>query len=190
MAGTAFTPAIRKRRKAVGFGINWIEVAAHLGSPSVRLNIADEKNTKPDGARAAEGFAQIASYGASQSVVVHLENDNPVSEDPFFIAGLIDRVNNPWLRALPDFGNSLAALPADQAYQGLDRMFARAYAISHVKEIAKTDANTEVHVDLARAFALAKTHNYQGNFSMEWDSPGDPYAGTAHLVAATIQNLS
>jgi sugar phosphate isomerase/epimerase len=178
------------RRKAVGFGINWIDVAAHLSSPSVRLNIADEKNTQPDAERAAEGFSQIASYAATKNVVVHLENDNPISEAPFFIAALVDRVNNPWLHALPDFGNSLAALPAEQAYKGLDQMFARAYAISHVKDIATTESNTEVHVDLARVFSLAKTHNYKGNFSIEWDSAGDPYTGTTRLIAATIQNLS
>lgn len=179
-----------ERRKAVGFGINWIDVAAHLGSPSVRLNIADEKTTKPDTERAADGLSQIASYAAPKNVVVHLENDNPVSEDPFFIAGLVDRVNNPWLHALPDFGNSLAALPPEQAYKGLDQMFAHAYAISHVKDIATTESNTEVRVDLARVFGLAKAHGYKGNFSIEWDSPGDPYAGTTRLIAATISNLS
>ncbi len=179
-----------ERRKAAGFGINWIDVAARLGSPSVRLNVVDEKNTKPDTGRAAEGLAQVASYAASKNVVVHLENDNPVSEDPFFIAGLIDRVNNPWLHALPDFGNSLGALPAEQAYKGLDQMFAHAYAISHVKDIATTESNTEVRVDLARVFAIAKAHSYQGNFSIEWDSAGDPYAGTTRLISETIKNLS
>lgn len=179
-----------ERRKAVGFAINWVDVARRIGSSSVRVNIAGAKNTTPDAARAADGLSQIASYAASKDVVVHLENDNPVSEDPFFIAALADRVNSPWLRALPDFGNSLAALPAEKAYQGLDQMFARAYAISHVKDIVITASNSEVQVDLARVFALAKSHNYKGNFSMEWDSPGDPYVGTARLITATIKNLS
>jgi len=69
-------------------------------------------------------------------------------------------------------------------------MFAHAYAISHVKETITTRSNAVAHVDLARSFSLAAKHGYKGNFSMEFDSEGDPYAGTAKLIAATIKNLS
>jgi ABC-type Zn uptake system ZnuABC Zn-binding protein ZnuA len=69
-------------------------------------------------------------------------------------------------------------------------MFAHAYAISHVKDATTTAAKVVVPVDLARIFALAKKHNYKGIFSMEFESEGDPYAGTAKLIAATIKNLS
>src|SRR6266568_4033446 len=169
-----------------------VAAAARLGSPSIRINIAAPKaaNAKPDPALVAEGLKSIADHAASKSVVVHLENDNPVSEDPFFIVSVIDRVKSPWLRALPDFGNSLAALPAEDAYRGLDQMFARAYAICHVKETITTRSNTVAHVDLARSFLLAAKHGYKGNFSMEFDSEGDPYEGTGKLIAATIKNLS
>jgi sugar phosphate isomerase/epimerase len=46
------------------------------------------------------------------------------------------------------------------------------------------------HVDLAKTFRIAKMHGYKGYFSMEWDSPGDPYAGTAGLIEKTLENLS
>ena len=180
----------RERDRAIAFGKAWIDVAAHLASPSVRINIAAAKNAKPEIARVAEGLKPIAEYAASKNVAVHLENDNPVSENPFFLVAVLDRVNSPWLHALPDFGNSLAALPEEEAYRGLDQMFAHAYAISHVKEATTTPANVVVPVDLARIFALAKKHNYQGIFSMEFESEGDPYAGTLKLIEATIKNLS
>ena len=178
--------------RAIQFGKTWVAAAARLGSPSVRINIAASKgaNAKPDPALVAEGLKPIADDAASKNVVVHLENDNPVSEDPFFIVSVIDRVKSPWLHALPDFGNSLAALPAEDAYRGLDQMFAHAYAISHVKETITTRSNAVAHVDLARSFSLAAKHGYKGNFSMEFDSEGDPYEGTSKLIAATIKNLS
>ena len=179
-----------ERDRAIGFGKAWIDVAARLGSPSVRINIAAAKNAKPEVARVAEGLKPMAEYAASKNIAVHLENDNPASENPFFVVSVLDRVNSPWLHALPDFGNSLAALPEEEAYRGLDQMFAHAYAISHVKEATTTPANVVVPVDLARIFALAKKHNYKGIFSMEFESQGDPYAGTLKLIAATIRNLS
>ena len=65
---------------------------------------------------------------------MHLENDDPVSEDPFFIVKVIDKVGSPWLRALPDFGNTVVAHDEDYAYRAIDEMFAHAYGICHVKD--------------------------------------------------------
>ena len=179
-----------ERERAMQFSKHWIDVAARLGSPSVRTHIAGFKNAKPDIALAAESLRPIADYAASRNVVVHLENDDPVSEDPFFIASLLDRVNSAWLRALPDFGNSFAALPADEALRGVDQMFARAFAISHVKDAISDPANKVIPVDIAKVFAIAAKHNYKGVLSMEFDSEGDPYQGTSKLIAATLKNLS
>jgi sugar phosphate isomerase/epimerase len=184
-----YSPESPERERAIRFGKTWIDVAARLGSPSVRINIASAKNVKPDAARVAEGLQPIAEHAASKNIAVHLENDNPVSENPFFVVSVLDRINSPWLHALPDFGNSLAALPAEDAYRGLDQMFARAYAISHVKDTTTTPANVVVQVDMERIFALAKKHNYKGIFSMEWETAGDVYAGTAKLIAVTLKNI-
>jgi sugar phosphate isomerase/epimerase len=188
-----YSPEKSVRERAIQFGKTWIDVAARLGSPSVRINIAlvgKAKNVKPDAALIAEGLKPIAEYAAAKNIAVHLENDNPVSENPFFVVSVLDRVNSPWLHALPDFGNSLAALPAEEAYRGLDQMFAHAYAISHVKDTTTTATNVVVQVDMERIFALAKRHNYKGIFSMEWETAGDVYAGTAKLIAVTLKNIS
>jgi hypothetical protein len=69
-------------------------------------------------------------------------------------------------------------------------MFASAYNISHVKETEVGSKGKVAHVDLPRTFGIAKQHGYKGYFSMEWDSPGDPYAGTAGLIEKTLKNLS
>ena len=175
---------------AVAFGKRWIDVAAHIGSPSVRINMASEDGTKPDAALVAESLKTLAVYAASKNVVVHHENDNPVSEDPFFIVNVLDRVNSPWDRGLPDFGNSFSALSAEEAFRGLDAMFAHAYGISHVKDVSMTPKGAAIPVDMARVFAIARKHNYKGFFSMEWDTEGDPYAGTMKLIETTLKNVS
>ena len=178
------------RGKAVAFGKKWIDVAAHIGSPNVRINMPPAKDTKPEAPVVAESLKVLAAYGATKNVVVHHENDNPLSENPFFIADVLERVNSPWDRALPDCGNSFSALSAEDAFRGLEQMFAHAYGISHVKDVAMTPKNEAIAVDLARVFAIAKKHNYKGYFSMEWDTEGDPYAGTEKLIAITLKNTS
>ncbi len=123
-----------EREKAVTGSKQWIDVGAALGSPSIRTHIDGAKDSKPDVGRAAATLARVADYGAKKNVVVHLENDNPVSEDPFFIVQVIEKVNSPWLRALPDFGNSLAAHDEEFQNRAMEAMFAHAYGICHVKD--------------------------------------------------------
>jgi sugar phosphate isomerase/epimerase len=179
-----------ERERAVTTSKKWIDVGAALGSPSVRTHIDKAKDSKPDAGRAADTLARVAEYGAKKNVVVHLENDDPVSEDPFFIVEVIDKVNNPWLRALPDFGNSLSAHGDDFGYRAIDAMFAHAYGICHVKDGEVNDEGKAVHVDLARTFGILKKHDYKGYCSMEYDAPGDPYQATAELVRKTVEFLS
>lgn len=184
----AIDPAERER--AVLESKKWIDVGAALKSPSIRTHVDKAKDSKPDVARAADTLARVAEYAAKKNVVVHLENDDPVSEDPFFIVSVIDKVNSPWLRALPDFGNSLAAHDEDYAYRGIDAMFAHAYGICHVKTGGVNDQDKVVPVDLARTFAILKKHGYKGYCSMEFDQPGDPYKATAELIEKSVGFLS
>jgi sugar phosphate isomerase/epimerase len=187
-----YAAAGAERERAIAFSRRWIDVAVAIGSPSVRTNIPSTNDAKPDVARLSESLRRVADYASRKDVVVHLENDNPVSEDPFFLAQVIDRVNSPWLRALPDFGNSLAAHSDDEdyAYRGLDALFARAYGICHVKDEELNHRGKTVRVDLARTFRILKQHAYTGYCSIEYDAPGDPYKATAELVKKTIGYLA
>jgi sugar phosphate isomerase/epimerase len=180
-----------ERERAVAFSKQWIDAATVIGSPSVRTNIPPATDSKPDVERTAESLKRVVEYGAAKSVVVNLENDNAKSEDPFFLVKVIEKVNSPWLHALPDFANTLAAYEEEYAYKGIDAMFGHAYNISHVKETEVGDRKDKIaHVDLPRTFGIAKKHGYEGYFSMEWDSPGDPYTGTAGLIEKTLKCLT
>ena len=120
-------------------------------------------------------------------MVVSLKTTIPVR--PVFIVKVIEKANSPWLHALPDFANTWPHRPKT-AYSGIDAMFAHAYCICHVKNQETTQAGKLVQVDLPRTFGYLKRHNYKGYCSMEWDSPGDPYQGTATLIEQTQRLLS
>jgi sugar phosphate isomerase/epimerase len=179
-----------ERQRAVAFCKQWVDVALAVGSNSIRTNIPPAGESKPDLALAAESLQKIVDYASARNVVVSLENDNPVSEDPFFLVQLIEKVNSPWLHSLPDFCNTLAHRDAGYAYRAIDAMFAKAYCICHVKDAETADNGKLVHVDMAKTFRSLKQHGYKGYCSMEWDSPGDPYQGTARLIDETMRYLS
>ena len=179
-----------QREKAIAFGKQWIEVAVAIGSPSVRINIPSAKDAQPDVNRLADSFGRVVEFASAKNVVVHLENDNPVSEDPFFLVQVIEKVNSPWLHALPDFGNTLNAHDEDYAYRAIDAMFAQAYGICHVKDGEVNQQGKTTRVDLPRTFGILKKHGYKGFCSIEYDSPGDPYKATAELVEKTVGFLA
>jgi sugar phosphate isomerase/epimerase len=185
-----YSPDRSEREQAIAFSKLWVDAAVALGSPGIRTNLPPAKNVKPDLDRTADSLLRVVEHASAKNVVINLENDNPVSEDPFFLVKLIEKVNSPWLRALPDFCNTLAARDADYAYRGIDAMFGHAYGISHVKSSETNSQGITVHVDMAKTFGFMKQHGYKGYCSMEWDDAGDPYAGTAGLIQTTLQYLS
>lgn len=185
-----YAPDTAERVRAVAFGKQWVDVAVAIGSPSIRCNLPAARDAKPDLVRVAAGLQLVAAYGAEKNVVVHLENDNPVSEDPFFLVRVIERVGSPWLRALPDFGNTVQAHDGEYAYRAIDEMFAHAYGIAHVKDGEGTPPGKVTHVDMARTFGILKQRKYKGYCSIEYDTVGgDPYGPTAKLIETTVGYL-
>jgi sugar phosphate isomerase/epimerase len=180
-----------ERDQAIAFSKKWIDVAVAIGSPSVRTNIPIAKgDAKPNLQYLADSLRNVVEHAAAKATVVHLENDNPLSEDPFFLAQLVEQVGSPWLRLLPDFCNTLAAHDEDYAYRAMDAMFAHGYGICHVKDSEVNGNGETVHVDLARTFEILKRHSYKGYCSIEYDAPGDPYKATADLIEKTERYLA
>jgi sugar phosphate isomerase/epimerase len=179
------------RRDAVVFGKKSVEIAVQIGSPSVRQHVAGHNGEKPDVARAAESLGELAEHGAKRNIVINLENDSPGAEDPFFLVAVIEKVNSPYLRALPDFGNSLIGHDDKYNQNAVKAMLEHAFNMCHVKDTVQGHDGKQYQVDLKSMFELARAISYRGFFSMEFDTAGgDPIAGTKRLVEKTLQHLS
>ncbi len=189
--GHFYSPDESARKAAIKFGCDWIDRAAVIGSPSVRQHLAGAKGELPSIDLAAASLGQLAEYGSKRNIVVNLENDSPVAEDPFFLISVIERVNNPYLRGLPDFGNSLLAHDGEYNRRAVSGMLRHAFNMCHVKDIVETDAGQRYAVDLKQMFELAKTSGYRGYFSMEFETKlGDPITGTRKLANQTLRYLA
>lgn len=188
--GSFYDPDASKRQAAVEYGRKWIDIAVIVESPSVRQHVSGHRDVKPDAGLAAESLGQLADYGSKRNVIVNLENDNPVAEDPFFLVDVIRRVNSPYLRALPDFGNSLEGHDAAYNERAVTAMFKYAYSMVHVKDSVRSEGKL-YSVDLKRMFSIAKASGYRGYFSMEYDTgSGDPLQGTEKLVQESLKYLT
>lgn len=178
------------RDEAVAYGSKWIDIAAIIGSPSVRQHLRTQKGVAPSVENSAGSLGRLAAYAAKKNVVVNLENDSPGAEDPFFIVDVLRKVDSPYLRALPDFGNSIRGHDAEYNRRAVDGMLHYAYNMCHVKDVLVTPDGKRYNVDVPGMFALARANHYRGYFSMEFDTAaGDPFAGTEHLVQESLQYM-
>jgi sugar phosphate isomerase/epimerase len=186
MDSSYFDGNAETRTKSVAEAKKWIDVAVAIGSPSVRTSMSSVKNP-PNLDLAAESLKPVVDYAAAKNVVVHLENDNLVYEDAFFIEKLVRRVNHPYLHALPDFGNSYGSGDSSFGARAVKALFPLAYAISHVKPASTTAQGTEIQVDLAANFTAAKSAGYKGYFSMEYEGREEIHSATAKLIEQTLK---
>jgi len=181
---------VSARKQAIAFAKQWVDAAVQLAAPSIRPHIQRASNSPPNVQRAAETLREVTDYASERNVLVILENDDLVSEDAFFLIKVIEAVNNPYLRALPDFANSMLAGDAEFNYRSLQAMFQHAYHVCHIKDGESNDEGKEFRIDLKRAFDILKSSRYRGYCSIEFDAPGDPYAPTAKLIEQTVNYLS
>ena len=183
-----YDPDAAKRKTGVDNAKKWVDAAVAIGSPSIRVHIQGARGVQPDVARAAESLRVVADYGAEKNIVINLENDDPATEDAFYLVKVIEQVNSPWLHGLPDFCNSMLKGDEKYNYASVTAMFHHAYNISHVKD-SEVDNGKVFRVDVGKTFAIAKQAGYRGNFSMEWEGEGGPYEGTQKLIDASLKYL-
>ncbi len=166
----------------------WIDAAVLLGSPSIRVHVP-RSQPLDDIKCAVDGLKVVAAYGEKNNIVINLENDNATTEDPYHVLKIIEAANTPFLRALPDFGNSRQLGDEQYNEKALAALFPHAFNISHVKDMETIDGKP-LRADLPKIFAIAKNAGYRGYFSMEYDSRGDdPYDATRRLIAASLKAL-
>lgn len=189
--GSLYDSDLTKRMAAVAGAKHWVDVAVTLGSPSIRVSVTGTANSRPVAGRAIESLKAISDYGTYKNVLITLENDDPHSEDAFFLTGIIDRVQSPYLRALPDFCNSMIEKKGDESFNNaaLKAMFSRAYNICHVKD-SEMDGETLYRVNADKCFDIARSAGYKGFYSMEWEGKGEPYGGTRKLIELSLKNLT
>ena len=185
-----YDPDSAVRAQAVAGAKKWVDAAAMISSPGIRMHIGGAKNTAPNLERCVESFKPIVEYAESKNVVVTLENDDLITEDAFFIVKLLTSVNHPYFRALPDFANSAMKGDPDFNYRAVGAMFQLAYNICHVKDGEADEKGNYINIDLKKTFDILKSANFRGYCSMEYDAPGDPYPPTKRFIEETIKYLS
>ena len=173
------------RAKSVALYRKWIDIAAELGSPSVRIGRVPRCSSPESFGEAAQALQPVAAYGAARGVVILLENDDPVLATAARITGILRAANTPWLRGLPDFANGLLGGDERFNHQAVREMLTQASTVAHVKD-GENIRGKDVHVSLRELFLEAKQAGFNGYYSMESDDNSDPEQSTARLIEQSL----
>ena len=159
----------------------WIDIAVVLQSPSIRIGAVPHGTGPADIAGPAAALQPLLQYAAARNIILCFENDDPIFGTAARIVAVLRQANSPWLRALPDFANSL--MSGDEAFNAnaVRSMFRFAADIAHVKD-AEVINKVRRTASLQELFAIAKQANFRGYYSMESDSDVDPTTDTKHLI--------
>ncbi len=157
----------------------WVDIAAVLGSHSIRVNVRGD-DADPDGSRerAADGLAALLDYADGTGVDLCIENHGGLSSDAGWLRSLVELVNNPRLGTLPDFGNFP---PETDRYAAVGTLMPHAKAVSAKCYDFGPDGN-ETKIDFARMIEIVRAAGYEGYVGIEFE--GDRLSEREGIVAA------
>jgi sugar phosphate isomerase/epimerase len=93
------------RAKAVENHYKWIEAAAALGCPMIRVNVEGDGDPGEVSKAAMESLHTLIDYGRKSNVDVIVENHIGISCNGAWLANLMKEMNTPHCGTLADFGN-------------------------------------------------------------------------------------
>ena len=142
----------------------WVDVAATLGCRAIRVDVGVEHaSPQPTLEHAVESLVALLDYAAGE-VKVLIENHGGVSSDPAWIVALIERVGDPNIGALPDFGN----FGSFDRYEGMRALVPFAGGVS-AKCYDFDERGEETTIDFARMIDIVRTAGYQGFIGVEYE---------------------
>jgi sugar phosphate isomerase/epimerase len=168
-----FTIADETRRAAeVQLVKNWIEVAAKLGAPVIRVFAGNQKNDAVDPPKILEWLMNdlrtCAGYGKKYGVVVGLQNHNDFIQKAEQVDTIVEAIGSEWLGHILDTGSYRIGDPYQQI------ALSAKYAVNwQIKEKIFVNG-AEVDTDLGKLLDIIKAAGYKGYLPIETLGDGDP----------------
>lgn len=193
------------RLKAVDNHHKWIDAAAALGCPMIRVNVEGEGNPDDVAKAAVDSLGRLIEYGSKQKIDVIVENHVGISCNAGWLAGVMKQVNSKHCGTLADFGNfcinrtkpetndiagymKTKCLEEYDKYKGIAELMPYAKGV-HAKSHVFMPDGSDPETDFLKMFKIIKDSGFKGWVSIEYeggllkmyskdDKYLDDYAGT------------
>ncbi|MBI2264485.1 MAG: sugar phosphate isomerase/epimerase [Armatimonadetes bacterium] len=165
-------PTAAERRDEVDKVRKWIEAAAFLGAPVIRV-FAGSAQERPEQIRPkmVENLRRCSDSGEEAGVILGLENHGGFTQKPEDLLNILREVDSKWLMHVLDTGNY-----GDHSYDSIEKTLPEAVHV-HAKVI-KLDG-----LDYGRIMTLLRKYKYQGFLSVEYEGKGEEVGETSRAIA-------
>jgi len=163
-----------KRAQEVELVKKWIEVAAKLGAPVIRIFAGVQKNENIPVEKVTEWMLKdiqtCTEYAQQFGVLVGIQNHNDFIQTADQVNKIVEAINSPWMGLILDTGS----YRVHDAYEEIARSIK--HAINwQVKEKIFIGGN-QIETDLVKLMGIIKASDYSGYLPIETLGAGDTKA--------------
>ncbi|HSU51002.1 MAG TPA: sugar phosphate isomerase/epimerase family protein, partial [Segetibacter sp.] len=166
------SPDKKKRQEDINLVKNWIEVAAKLGAPVIRifsgLEIPKGHTWEDTAEWMVKDLQECAEFGKQHGVFVAIQNHNDFIKTGDQAQKIIESVHSDWFGLVLDIGSYRTGDPYKQIEQTAK------FAVNwQLKELMFVDEH-EQKTDLKKVVGIIKASGYRGYVPIETLGAGDP----------------
>jgi sugar phosphate isomerase/epimerase len=180
-------PDKNKRVDHVTLVKNWVDAAAKLGAPVLRI-FAGTQN--PKGYTRSQildwmihDILECVSYGKQKGVIVAIQNHNDFIQTADEANEIIEKINSEWFGLILDTGSYRMHDPYEEIAKSAK------YAVNwQIKENIFVNG-AEVPADIPQLIKLVKAAGYRGYIPIETLGPGDPKPKVTALFNQVLKEI-
>lgn len=176
-----------KRKEDIKLIKNWIEVAAKLGAPVLRIfsgvMIPKEFTWDQIATWMVADIRECVAFGQQHGVIVAIQNHNDFIKTADDVIKIQQLVNQEWFGLILDTGSYRSGDPYEQIQRTIS------YAVNwQLKETIFVNGKEE-KTDLKRVFKIIKASGYRGYIPIETLGKGDPKEKVARFLEEVREAL-
>lgn len=171
--GNSFTDAPgEKRDRELASVKTWIQRAAWLGAPHIRVFAGDRNNLSQSQAKSLciEALEECGEVAGKYGIFLGIENHGGIVSEPEELVDIVKSVKNPWIGINLDTGNFHTADP----YQSIALCAPWAVNVQYKVEIRPAGQKTQP-TDAQRVVKILRDVNYQGWVVLEHEKAENPW---------------
>lgn len=174
------------RNKQIADVKKWIERAALLGSPHIRIFAGPRGGLEFNQAKALciEAIQECAEYASRFGVFLGIENHGGIVTESKDLLDIVRKIDSPWVGINLDTGNFHSADP----YSDLEKCAPWAVNVQLKVEVRAAGKEPE-ETDYDRIFCMLKNAGYQGYIALEYESSADPWKNVPEYLAKMYQRI-
>ncbi|MEA3210404.1 MAG: hypothetical protein QOE70_3461 [Chthoniobacter sp.] len=159
----------------------WIDHAAILGAPHIRVFAGAAKGISDEDARkmCLSAMEECCDYAGTKGIFLGLENHGGIVATADGLLEIVKAVKSPWMGVNLDTGNFHSADP----YAELAQCAPYAVNVQVKVEIKRAGAKENEPADLAKVVRILRDANYQGWVALEYEAKVDPYQAVPPVLA-------